>query len=141
MLSENRNQEFMWSDSSSNRSSVSGNQAIQQSVTTSQRELQSLVVRNSYNINVVQTEAQALVVVQAALQAAIEAAITVLGRNDNDVRTLQTISQRLSALQSESQSVLIENSNAITVTQTELEITAVVQAAINLLAEIALRIG
>jgi len=140
MRSENT-REYMWSDSFRNRESVSGDQEIQQSLTTSQREIQSLVVRNSHNINVVQTEAQALVVVQAALQAAIEAAIAALGRSDNDVRTLQAISQRLSALQSESQSVLIDNSNAITVTQTELEITAVVQAAINLLAELALRIG
>ena len=112
-----RSREFKWSDSFRGRDFVSGDQTIQQSTTTSQREVQSLVVRNSHNINVVQTEAQTLVVIQAALQAAIEAAIAVLGRNNSDVRTLQAISQRLSVLQSESQSVLIDNSNAITVTK------------------------
>ncbi|MEH7180188.1 spore coat protein [Neobacillus vireti] len=135
-----RSREYKWV-SFRNDDSVSGDQTIQQSLTTSQRQLQSLVVRNSNNINVVQTEAQALVVVQAALQAAIEAAITALGRSNKDVKTLQAISQRLSASQSESQSILIDNSSAITVTQTELQITAVVQAAINLLAEIALKVG
>ncbi|MEH7273680.1 spore coat protein [Neobacillus vireti] len=135
-----RSREYKWA-SFRNDDSVSGDQSIQQSLTTSQRQLQSLVVRNSNNIKVVQTEAQALVVVQAALQAAIEAAITALGRSNKDVKTLQAISQRLSASQSESQSIIIENSSAITVTQTELQITAVVQAAINLLAEIALKVG
>jgi len=78
--------------------------------------------------------------VQAALQAAIEAAIIVLGSNENaDVQNLQRIAQSLEVTQSESQRVAIIDSDGITVRQTEVQIDAVVQATIQLLGQLALK--
>ncbi|MFL0581284.1 spore coat protein [Solibacillus silvestris] len=103
---------------------------------------QGLIIRNSHTVDVTQTEVQGLVLVQAALQAAIEAAIVVLGSNENtDVRNLQRIAQNLEVTQAESQRVVILDSDAITVRQTEVQIDVVVQAAIQLLAQLALRVG
>lgn len=80
--------------------------------------------------------------VQAALQAAIEAAIIVLGSNENaDVQNLQRIAQSLEVTQSESQRVAIIDSDGITVRQTEVQIDAVVQATIQLLGQLALKFG
>jgi hypothetical protein len=61
-------------------------QAIRNNLKNEQAEYQGLVIRNSHTIVVTQVEAQALVLVQAALQAAIMAFIVVFGNEDNDVR-------------------------------------------------------
>ncbi|MBM7664961.1 hypothetical protein JOC25_001420 [Solibacillus kalamii] len=111
-------------------------------VEVNQFQDQGLIIRNSHTVDVTQTEVQGLVLVQAALQAAIEAAIVVLGSNENtDVRNLQRIAQNLEVTQAESQRVVILDSDAITVRQTEVQIDVVVQAAIQLLAQLALRVG
>lgn len=107
-----------------------------------QSQDQGLVIRNSHTVDVTQTEVQGLVLVQAALQAAIEAAIVVLGSTENaDLENLQRIAQNLEVTQTESQRVTIVDSDGITVRQTEVQIDAVVQAAIQLLAQLVLKIG
>ena len=111
-------------------------------IEVTQLQDQGLLIRNSHTVDVTQTEIQGLLLVQAALQAAIEAAIVVLGSNENaDVRNLQRIAQNLEVTQTESQRVVILDSDAITVRQTEVQIDVVVQAAIQLLAQLALRVG
>lgn len=103
---------------------------------------QGLFIRNSHTVDVTQTEGQGLVLVQAALQAAIEAVIVVLGSNENaDVKNLQKIAQSLEVSQVESQRVAIIDSDGITVRQTEVQIDVVVQAAIQLLAQLVLKIS
>ncbi|WP_075982726.1 spore coat protein [Bacillus massilinigeriensis] len=108
----------------------------------SQKEIQGLFIRNSHTVSVTQTEVQGLLLIQAALQAAVEAAILVFG-NDNhkDVQQLQKISQSLDVHQFQSQTTVIEDSGEITVLQTEVQVDVVVQAAINLLAQLLLKIG
>ncbi|MER2118979.1 MAG: hypothetical protein ABS935_01860 [Solibacillus sp.] len=121
---------------------VNGNQNTEDNLEVNQIQNQGLVIQNSHTVDVTQTEVQGLVVVQAALQAAIEAAIVVLGSNENaDVSSLQRIAQNLEVTQTESQSVTIIDSDAITVRQTEVQIDVVVQAAIQLLAQLALRVA
>ncbi len=105
-----------------------------------QAEVQSLVIRDSHTITVAQTEAQALVLVQASLQAAIEAVI-LLFADDPRISQLQKVAQSLENLQLQSQSVVIENSDGIVVTQTELQIEVVIQAAIQLLAQLVAKLG
>ncbi|MET3196081.1 spore coat protein [Gottfriedia sp. OAE603] len=105
-----------------------------------QAEFQRLVIRDSHNIAVTQTEAQALVLVQASLQAAIEAVIILFG-DDPRISQLQSVAQSLENLQLQAQSVYIENSDGIVVTQTELQLEAVIQAAIQLLAQLVAKIG
>ncbi|MHC0038011.1 spore coat protein [Pseudoneobacillus sp. C159] len=107
-----------------------------------QYEYQGLVIRNSHTIQVTQTEVQGLLLIQAALQAAVEAAILVLGGSGNkEVKQLQKIAQSLDVNQVQKQSVFIEDSGEITVLQTEIQVDVVVQAAINLLAKLLLKIG
>jgi len=141
MLNRNNSQQYQWVDLNNNRNVVNSNQDITNTLRNTQTELQTLVIRNSHNIQVVQLEAQALLVIQAALQAAIQATVAVLGNQDNNVRELQRISQNLTALQSQTQSIVIDNSDGISVNQVELQVDIVVQAAINLLAQIALKLG
>ncbi|PGM57047.1 hypothetical protein CN946_08870 [Bacillus sp. AFS053548] len=91
-------------------------------------------------MTVAQTEAQALVLVQASLQAAIEAVI-LLFADDPRISQLQKVAQSLENLQLQSQSVVIENSDGIVVTQTELQMEVVIQAAIQLLAQLVAKLG
>ena len=122
--------------------SVTGNQNTEDNLEVNQFQNQGLVIQNSHTVDVTQTEVQGLVVVQAALQAAIEAAVVVLGSNENaDISNLQRIAQNLEVTQTETQSVTIIDSDAITVRQTEVQIDVVVQAAIQLLAQLALRVA
>lgn len=121
---------------------INGNQNTEDNLEVNQFQNQGLVIQNSHTVDVTQTEVQGLVVVQAALQAAIEAAVVVLGSNENaDISNLQRIAQNLEVTQTETQSVTIIDSDAITVRQTEVQIDVVVQAAIQLLAQLALRVA
>ncbi len=54
---------------------------------------------------------------------------------------LQRISQSLDVNQMQTQTVIIENSGEVVVTQTEIQVDAVVQATIKLLAKLTLDIG
>jgi len=119
---------------------VEERQRTSQSVENAQAELQRLVIRDSHNIAVTQTEAQGLALVQASLSAAIEAVIILFG-DDPRVSQLQRVAQSLENLQLQAQSVRIENSDGIVVTQTELQLEVVIQAAINLLAQLVAKIG
>lgn len=108
----------------------------------SQNEFQGLYIRNSHTVSVTQTEVQGLLLIQAALQAAVEAAIIAFGNDSNhNVQQLQKISQSLDVHQFQSQTTVIEDSGEITVLQTEVQVDVVVQAAINLLAQLLLKIG
>ena len=118
------------------------NQHSRNTTNVRQSETQGLVVRNSHTVQVTQTEVQGLLLVQAALQAAIEASIIVLGSSqDNNVQQLQKIVQNLDVNQMQNQTITIEDSGEVTVTQTEVQVDIVVQAAINLLAKLLLKIG
>ena len=117
-------------------------QTTENSEDITQVQDQKLVIKNSHAVNVTQTEVQGLVVIQAALQAAIEAVVSVLSSDENaNVEKLQKIAQDLDITQVESQKVVIIDSGEVTVSQTELQIDVVVQAAILLLAQLALRVG
>lgn len=102
-----------------------------------QKEFQGLLVKNSHEVNVVQTELQGLLLIQAALQAALQVAILSV-KDDEKVKKLQEISQSLDAEQIQSQGIIIEDCDGITVTQTELQVDVAVQAAIQLLAKLSL---
>lgn len=117
-------------------------QNVRNNTNVDQTEIQGLVVRNSHTVVVTQTEVQGLLLVQAALQAAIEAAIIVLGSNsDNNIQQLQKVAQSLDVSQMQKQTICIEDSGEVTVNQTEVQIDVVVQASINLLAQLLLKIA
>ncbi|WP_066300574.1 spore coat protein [Bacillus sp. FJAT-29937] len=117
-------------------------QNVRNTTNVDQSEYQGLVVRNSHTVTVTQTEVQGLVLVQAALQAAIEAAIVVLGSNsDNNIKQLQKVAQSLDVSQMQKQTIVIEDSGEVIVNQTEVQVDVVVQASINLLAQLLLKIA
>ncbi|WML44241.1 spore coat protein [Neobacillus sp. PS3-40] len=117
-------------------------QRTENDIDVKQTEIQGLCIENSHDVTVAQTEVQGLLLVQAALQAAIEAAIIVLGTDGNkNIKQLQSISQSLEIKNFEKQTIVIKDSDGIAVTQTELQIDVVVQAAINLLAKLLVQIG
>jgi gamma-glutamylcysteine synthetase len=117
-------------------------QEINNNIDVDQIEYQGLYIRNSHAIQVTQTEVQGLLLVQAALQAAIEAAIVVFGRSgSSEVKQLQKIAQSLDVTQVQKQTVKIVDSGEVTVLQTEIQVDAVVQAAINLLANLLVKFG
>jgi hypothetical protein len=117
-------------------------QSANNQIDVDQIEIQGLVIKNSHTIQVTQTEVQGLLLVQAALQAAVEATILAFGNNaGTDVKQLQKIAQSLDVNQIQKQSVYIEDSGEITVAQTEIQVDAVVQAAINLLGRLVLKVG
>lgn len=131
----------------SNSNLPQNNQARQQQITSNSLtntgvEVQGLTITDSHDVTVQQTEVQGLLLIQAALQAAVEASIIILGHNEyNNLRQLQALSQALSVSKVESQTITINGSDGITVSQTEVQVDAVVQAAINLLAQLLLKIG
>jgi len=113
----------------------------QKIIDSKQKEVQGLYIRDSHNIQVTQTEIQGLLLIQAALQATLEASIVVLGSEDKDVKQLQKVAENLEAAQKQYQTIVIENSEGIKVTQTEVQVEVVVQAAINLLTQLLLKTG
>ncbi|WP_088070625.1 spore coat protein [Gottfriedia luciferensis] len=121
-------------------SHISEKQRVSNRLENAQAELQSLVIRDSHNIEVVQTEAQALLLVQLSLVASIQAIILLFG-DDPRIEQLQKVAQSLENLQLQSQSIYIEKADGIIVAQTELQLEAVVQATITLLAQIAAKVG
>lgn len=106
-------------------------------------ETQGLFIRNSHDIEVTQTEVQTLVLVQTSLQAAIEAAILVFASHEKELDTskLEAISKNITAVQFQSQNVVIEDSDGITIRQTEVQTEVVVQTVINLLAQLLAKLG
>lgn len=104
-----------------------------------QSEQQALVIRNSHDVNCTQTEVQGLLLIQAALQAAIQAAILSFGDSDNEaLKNLKKLNQQLDLTQVQSQGTYIEDCDGIVITQTEVQVDVVVQAAIQLLAKLSL---
>ena len=88
-----------------------------------------------------QQEAQALIALQASLQAAIEAAITVFDAQDNaDTSDLQRLDQQLKVLQLQKEVIAIQCSDDIIINQQQIQIDLVIQAVIQLLAKISAKI-
>jgi hypothetical protein len=65
----------------------------------------------------------------------------VLGTQNKNITQLQRLAQSLDVTNMESQSVVIRDSDGIVVTQTEVQVDVVVQAAINLIAKLLVQIG
>ncbi|MFV0249559.1 MAG: spore coat protein [Bacilli bacterium] len=113
-------------------------QAVKQETSADQVQIQGVKIKDSHTITIDQVETQALFLVQIALQAAIEALIVALDftEDDQDLEKLQSIVQTLEYKQIEKEKIEIINSDDITITQTEVQVALVVQAAIDLLAKI-----
>ena len=103
-----------------------------------QSEFQGIFIKDSNEIRINQTEAQALIVLQIALQAALDVLLIAfdLDDNDDDVRELQSIIQSIKGAQLQHQKIIIKDCNDITLNQQQLQVDALIQVALQLLAKL-----
>lgn len=115
------------------------NQALEG--TDLQYQKQTLIIKDSHNISVSQEEAQVLVGLELSLQAAIQALIIAFGpKNDARINHLQKLVQEIDSLQLQKEKIVILSSDAITITQAQLQVEVLIQAVIELLALITAKI-
>jgi hypothetical protein len=107
-----------------------------------QGQNQTLIIRRSHNINIAQGQAQALLSLEASLQAAIEGILTLFdAQEDINDTELQQLLQELKVIQSQKEIIAIDCSDDINIIQTQIQIDAVVQAVIQLLLKITAKIA
>ena len=119
------------------------NEQSQQVTTESvQGQNQHLIIRRSHNVNIAQGQGQALLSLEASLQAAIEGVLAIFDAQEdiNDVE-LQQLLQELKVIQSQKEIIAIDCSDDINIVQAQVQIDAVVQAVIQLLIKITAKIA
>jgi hypothetical protein len=105
-------------------------------------QYQGIFIKGSSDINIAQLEAQALLVLQISLQAALDVILVAfdLDDNDDDVKELQSLIQSIKAAQRENQRIIIKDSFDVNIAQAQAQIDIVIQAAIQLLARLELKL-
>lgn len=121
------------------------NDAVQENETSMDvlaSQYQGIFIKGSSDINIAQLEAQALLVLQISLQAALEIILVAfdLDDNDDDVKELQSLIQSVKAAQRENQRIIIKDSFDINIAQAQAQIDIVIQAAIELLGRLELKL-
>ena len=121
------------------------NDAVQENETSMDvlaSQYQGIFIKGSSDINIAQLEAQALLVLQISLQAALEIILVAfdLDDNDDDVKELQSLIQSVKAAQRENQRIIIKDSFGINIAQAQAQIDIVIQAAIELLGRLELKL-
>ena len=113
-------------------------QSADTSIDVLQSEFQGIFIKDSNEIRINQTEAQALIILQIALQAALDVLLIAfdLDDNDDDVRELQSIIQSIKGAQLQHQKIIIKDCNDITLNQQQIQIDALIQVALQLLAKL-----
>ncbi len=107
-----------------------------------QSQFQGIFIKGSTDIAITQLEAQALLVLQISLQAALDAIIVAfdLDDTDDDIKELQSLIQSIKAAQVEHQHIIIKDSFDITIAQAQAQIDVIIQAAIQLLARLEVKL-
>ena len=121
------------------------NDAVQEndtSVDVLASQYQGLFIKGSSDINIAQLEAQALLVLQISLQAALDVILVAfdLDDEDDDVKELQSLIQSVKSAQIEHQHIIIKDSFDVNIAQAQAQIDIVIQAAIQLLARLELKL-
>lgn len=108
------------------------------SVDVLQSQYQGIFVKGSNEIKINQQEAQALIVLQISLQAALDVLLIAfdLDDDDDDVRELQSVIQSIKAAEMQNQKIIIKDSNGICINQQQIQIDALIQVARQLLARL-----
>ena len=121
------------------------NDAVQENETSMDvlaSQYQGIFIKGSSDINIAQLEAQALLVLQISLQAALDVILVAfdLDDNDDDIKELQSLIQSIKAAQRENQRIIIKDSFDVNIAQAQAQIDIVIQAAIQLLARLELKL-
>ena len=103
-----------------------------------QSETEAILIKDSNNITVEQTENQTLYLAQLALEGSLQAIIMLGNKYEVDTKALEDIIQRVK--QHSKETVRVINSTEITITQTETQYAAILQQAIELLAQIVVKL-
>lgn len=108
------------------------------SVDVLQSQYQGIFVKGSNGIDINQQEAQALIVLQVSLQAALDALLIAfdIDDDDDDVRELQSVIQSIKAAEMQNQKIIIKDSNGISINQQQIQIDALIQLVLQLLARL-----
>lgn len=116
-------------------------QTTQTSADVYQSQIQGIYIKDSSAITITQQEIQVLIIVQLALQAALDAVIIAFDLNtaDDDIVELQKMIESVKAAQIEHQRIMIKDSYNVTVNQEQAQIDILIQAAIALLARIKIK--
>ena len=115
-----------------------GEQSNDTSIDVLQSQYQGIFVKGSNGITINQQQAQALLILQVSLQAALSALLIAfdLDDDDDDVVELQSVIQSIKAAQIQNQKIIIKDSNGISINQQQLQIDALIQLALQLLARL-----
>ena len=115
-----------------------GEQSNDASIDVLQSQYQGIFVKGSNGITINQQQAQALLILQVSLQAALSALLIAfdLDDDDDDVVELQSVIQSIKAAQIQNQKIIIKDSNGISINQQQLQIDALIQLALQLLARL-----
>ena len=103
-----------------------------------QSETEAILIKDSNKITVEQTENQTLYLAQLALEGSLQAIIMLGNKYEVDTKALEDIIQRVK--QHSKETVRVINSTEITITQTETQYAAILQQAIELLAQIVVKL-
>ena len=115
-----------------------GEQSNDASIDVLQSQYQGIFVKGSNGITINQQQAQALLILQVSLQAALSALLIAfdLDDDDDDVVELQSVIQSIKAAQIQNQKIIIKDSNGISINQQQIQIDALIQLALQLLARL-----
>ena len=121
------------------------NDAVQEndtSVDVLASQYQGIFIKGSSDISIAQLEAQALLVLQISLQAALDVILVAfdLDDEDDDIKELQSLIQSVKSAQMEHQHIIIKDSFDVNIAQAQAQIDIVIQAAIQLLARLELKL-
>jgi len=121
------------------------NDAVQEndtSVDVLASQYQGIFIKGSSDISIAQLEAQALLVLQISLQAALDVILVAfdLDDEDDDIKELQSLIQSVKSAQIEHQHIIIKDSFDVNIAQAQAQIDIVIQAAIQLLARLELKL-
>lgn len=107
-----------------------------------QSQFQGIFIKGSSDVNIAQLEAQALLVLQISLQAALDAVVIAfdLDNTDDDIKELQSLIQSIKAAQVEHQHIIIRDSFDVNIAQAQAQIDVIIQAAIQLLARLEVKL-
>ena len=126
---------------SSNNNDADVQQEGEQVVVSEQKSYEVIIVRDSERVDVTTTDTQVAVSLQVAIQAAIVAVITAtIGDTDQGRAVVQEIRQFTRIKQRNTQKTIIEGSHNIRVTTTDTDIAVNIQALLQILVAIIVKL-
>lgn len=108
---------------------------------TKQKSVEWIIVRDSEDVTVNTTDTQVAVGIQANLQAAIAAVISIaVGNSDQGRAVAQDVTQFIKTRQANKQKTIIDNSRCVSVTTTDTDLSVNIQVLLQILLAIVVKL-